>query len=153
MDKKESQKEKHNEWLTKKLAYIRGLKYPNEQQKLLLMLCEKPEKTNADNRAIAALIKAERSAERAKKAKIDADRIFEREKEKERKARDHELYKSAGLMILAGLVDSKTGKPTRDAAELLGALLDIAANQTDEGRRAIWREKGAAFLHSPPQSS
>ncbi|EGM6327282.1 TPA: hypothetical protein O2V58_004689, partial [Salmonella enterica subsp. enterica serovar Rissen] len=28
-----------------------------------------------------------------------------------RKVRDHALYQSAGLLIMAGLVDSQTGKP------------------------------------------
>ncbi len=63
-----------------------------------------------------------------------------------RKARNHELYQAAGLMILAGLVDTKTGKPTRDTAELLGALVWLATIEPDEERQAAWRERGSDLL-------
>ena len=64
----------------------------------------------------------------------------------QRKARDHELYQSAGLLILAGLVDTTTGKPTRDRGELLGALVSLAEAQVDDAKRAAWKAKGDALL-------
>lgn len=144
----------HEEWLSGKLAYIRGLKAPSEQQRLLLLLAEKTERSPADERKLVALVRAEKAADRAQKARASAARIVNAEKAAERKARNHELYKSAGLMIMAGLVDTQTGKPTRDAAELLGALAWLATMSADEGRKAAWREKGAAMLAAAsPDSS
>ena len=111
-----------DKWLAERLAYLRGLKAPSDQQRLLLMLADKPDRT------------------------ADAVRIINAEKAAERKARDHELYESAGLMILAGLVDTKTGKPTRDRGELLDALVSLAEAQVDDAKRAAWKAKGDALM-------
>ena len=97
-------------------------------------------------RKLAALVRAEKAAERAQKARADAARIINAEKAAERKARDHELYQSAGLLILAGLVDTTTGKPTRDRGELLGALVSLAEAQVDDAKRAAWKAKGDALM-------
>ena len=95
---------------------------------------------------MAALVRAEKAADRAQKARADAARIINVDKAKERKARDHELYQSAGLLILAGLVDTKTGKPTLDRGELLGALLGLAKVPADDSRRSDWKRAGDALL-------
>lgn len=136
----------HDEWLTARIAYLRGLKSPSDQQRLLLLLADKPERSNDDNRKLSALVKAEKAAERAQKAKANAARIVNAEKAVERKARDRELYQAAGLLILAGLVDSKTGRPTVDRGELLGALLGLAKVPLDDQRRSEWKRAGDALL-------
>ena len=136
----------HDEWLTARIAYLRGLKSPSDQQRLLLLLADKPERSNDDNRKLTALVKAEKAAERAQKAKANAARIVNAEKAAERKARDRELYQAAGLLILAGLVDSKTGRPTVDRGELLGALLGLAKVPLDDQRRSEWKRAGDALL-------
>ncbi|HDW3783534.1 TPA: conjugal transfer protein TraD, partial [Klebsiella pneumoniae] len=64
----------------------------------------------------------------------------------ERKARDHELYKTAGLMIMAGLVDSKTGKPKFSAAELVGALAGIAELPRNHPKWQEWEKRGKELL-------
>ena len=110
------------------------------------MLADKPDRTADDGRKLAALVRAEKAAERAQKARADAARIINAEKAAERKARDHELYQSAGLLILAGLVDTTTGKPTRDRGELLGALMSLAEAQVDDAKRAAWKAKGDALM-------
>lgn len=135
-----------DKWLADRLAYLRGLKAPSDQQRLLLMLAEKPALTADDARKLAALVRAEKAADRAQKARADAARIITAEKAAERKARDHELYESAGLLILAGLVDTKTGQPTRDRGELLGALVSLAEAQVDDEKRAAWKRKGDALM-------
>ncbi|MQT44722.1 MULTISPECIES: conjugal transfer protein TraD [unclassified Pseudomonas] len=135
-----------DEWITIRTAYISGLKSPNDQQRLLLALAEKSDHTAEDKRKLAALVRAEKAADRAQRAKADAARIINGEKAKERKARDHELYQSAGLLILAGLVDTKTGKPTIDRGELLGALLGLAKVPADDPRRGDWKRAGDALL-------
>lgn len=39
--------------------------------------------------------------------------------------RERELSRSAELLVLAGLLDSRTGLPVWDRGELLGALLQL----------------------------
>jgi len=135
-----------DKWLEERLAYIRGLKSPSDQQRLLLLLADKPERTEAESRQLAALIRAERAADRAQRARAAAARIINAEKEAARKARNRELFKSAGLLILAGLVDTSTGKPTRDPGELLGALMSLSESQVDEEKRLSWKRRGDALL-------
>lgn len=138
------------DWLRDKIVYIKGLKAPSEQQQLLVLLTEKPVRTNTDEKKLAAIIRAEKAAEKAAKARIAATALIQAEKRAatlaERKARTHELCQSAGLMGLAGLVDTKTGKPTIDKAELLGALLGLVAVPTNDARRMQWKQAGTAML-------
>ncbi|WP_198387657.1 hypothetical protein [Burkholderia ubonensis] len=79
-------------WLTDRLAYLRGLKAPNEHQRLLLLLVDKAPRTADDERKLAALVRAEKAAERAQQAKVAATRIVTAERQAARKARDHALY-------------------------------------------------------------
>ncbi|EMG0088155.1 conjugal transfer protein TraD [Pseudomonas aeruginosa] len=135
-----------DDWLTKRLEYLNGLKAPSDQQRLLMQLAAKSERSADDERKLSALVKAEKAAERAQKARAQAARIVNAEKEAARKARNHELYNSAGLMILAGLVDSKSGMPSRDRGELLGALLELAKATPDQTVRARWKQIGDSLL-------
>ena len=137
-----------DKWLNERLAYIRGLKAPNDQQRLMLMLAEKGILSADEARKLNALIRAEKAAERAQKARADVARIMNAEKALLRKARDHELYQSAGLLILAGLVDTKTGIPTMDKGELLGALVSLANANTPAEKRAEWKARGDALMAS-----
>ncbi|MHA7120677.1 conjugal transfer protein TraD [Achromobacter xylosoxidans] len=133
------------EWLPERLAYLRGLKSPTEQQRLMLLLADKIGRTPDDERKLKALVRAEKAAHRALRARADAARILDVEKTAARKARDHEMYQAAGLMGLAGLVDKATGKPTRDRGELLGALMDLAQMQDSE-KCARWKRAGDSLL-------
>lgn len=137
-----------DEWMTERLAYLRGLKAPSDQQGLLILLAEKPDRSADDERKLAALVRAEKTAQRAQKARADAARIVNAEKETARKARDHEMYLAAGLLSLAGLVDKTTGKPTRDRGELLGALLELAQLPASDPRKTAWKRAGDALLAS-----
>ncbi|EGT4490406.1 hypothetical protein DOX53_22235 [Cronobacter malonaticus] len=135
-----------DKWLAERIAYIRGLKAPNDHQRLLLLLNDKKDATPDDLRKLAALVKAEKAAEKAQRAKASVAKIVNAEKLAERKRRDRELYQSAGLLILAGLVDTKTGTPTRDRGELLGALVSLADSNVTDEKRAEWKRKGDALL-------
>ena len=135
-----------DKWLEDRVAYIRGLKSPNDHQRLLLLLNEKKGATDDDRRKLVALVKAEKAAEKAQRAKASVAKIVNAEKRAVRKRRDHELYQSAGLLILAGLVDTKIGKPTIDRGELLGALLGLAKVPSDDSRRRDWKRAGDALL-------
>ena len=133
-----------NEWLIKRLAYIGGLKAPNDQQKLVLELGKKAQLSDDEQRKMRALIRAEKAAERALKARADVAKIMNAEKVLKRKARDHALYQAAGLLIVAKLVDSKTGEPFMQPDELVGALLEVAQAAQSPEKRATWKAKGAA---------
>jgi hypothetical protein len=135
-----------DDWMTARLAYLQGLKAPSDHQRLLLLLADKPDKTPEDERKLTALVRAEKAAERAQKARANAARIVNREKLAARKARDRELYNAAGLMILAGLVDSRIGMPLLDRGELLGALMELSRVSPEDERKAQWKRKGDALL-------
>lgn len=133
-------------WILERLIYIRNLKSPNDQQRLLLLLYEKQNRTAEDNRKLSFLVKAEWAEVKAQKAKSDVARILQAEKDSARKARDRELYQSAGLLILAELVDTKTGTPVLDRGELLGALLGMAKVPVDDPLRSQWKRTGDALI-------
>lgn len=141
---------KNQDWLKDRVAYLKGLKSRNEQQELLVLLAEKSGKTAQDEKKLNAIIKAEKAAEKATKARQEAAKLISAENraaaKAERAARTHELCNSAGLLILAGLVDTKTGKPTIDKAELLGALLGLAKVPQDDTRRVEWKKAGVVKL-------
>ena len=141
---------KSDEWLKDRVAYFKGLKSRNEQQELLVLLAEKSNRNAQDDKKLNAIIKAEKAGLRATKARQDAANLINAEKKAaakaERTARTHELCNSAGLLIIAGLVDSKTGKPTLDKGELLGALLGLAKVPEDDARRTDWKRAGDALL-------
>ena len=134
------------DWLSAKIAYINGLKSPSEQQRLLVLLAEKKNRTTTDEKTLSALIRAEKTAEKAAAAKARVTAIIAAERKAaaraERKARDHELYKAAGLMI----VDSKTGKPKFSAAELVGALAGIAELPRNHPKWQEWEKRGKELL-------
>lgn len=136
----------HDEWLKTRLVYLRGLKAPSDYQRLLLLLAEIPHPTPEEERKLAALMRAEKAADRAQKARANAARVVNADKLATRKARDRELYNSAGLLILAGLVDTQTGRPASDKGELLGALLELAQVPPDDHRKKGWKHAGDALL-------
>ena len=146
------EKQEENQWLTSRIAYLRGLKSRNDQQELMVMLAEKPNRTSLDQKKLATLVRAEKANIRAIKARQEATNMINAERkaivEAERKSRDHEMYQAAGLLSLAGLVDKKTGKSMMDRGELLGALLGLAKVAPDNPKRAEWKRAGDALLAS-----
>ena len=117
---------KNDDWLKQRLTYIQGLKSPSEQQSLMVILAGKDSLTPVEEKKLNVLIRAEKAQQRAVEARSKATALLNAEKKAEaraeRKSRDHELYKAAGLMSLVGLVDKETGKPVVDVASLVGAL-------------------------------
>lgn len=130
------------EWLQDRVAYLKGLKSPNDQQALLVLLAEKPTRDAQDEKKLAALVRAEKAAIRAAKARQEAANLIHAEKraakEAERKARNHRLITQGVLFDLAGLEHRSKG-------ELLGLLL-AAAGTTDDQRWASWKQRGDALL-------
>lgn len=137
-------------WLKDRVTYLKGLKSPNDQQALLVLLAEKPARTELDEKKLVTLIRAEKAAIRAAKARQQAANMINAERkavaDANRKARNRELYQVAGLLSLAGLVDKKTGKPMVDRGELLGAFLGLAKVPPTDQRRTDWKRAGDALL-------
>ena len=97
-------------WLEKRIRYIEGLKSPNENQQTLMELAGKAERTPQEERIFKNAVKREKLNEQTAKAKAESKMLKNSAKQAERKSRDHELYKSAGILLIgSGLVDTKTG--------------------------------------------
>lgn len=139
-----------DEWLKDRIHYLQGIKNKTEPQELLVLLYEKQERSTQDEKNLAALIRLEKASVKLAKEKAAVFNALNAQKkaeaQAERKSRTHELCNSAGLLILSGLVDTKTGKPTIDTAELLGALLGLAKVPKEDPRRKDWQRAGAALL-------
>ena len=139
---------KSDEWLQQRLSYIKALKSPSAQQSMIAMLAEKDTLTPAEEKKLNVLIRAEKAQQRAIEARSKAMALLNAEKKAaeraERKARDHELYKVAGLMTLVGLVDKETGKPVVDVASLVGALAGLSELPKENPKWQEWKQKGVA---------
>lgn len=132
----------NNDWLQDRVAYLKGLKSPSDQQALLVLLAEKQQRTPQDEKKLAAIVRAEKASVKAAKARQDAANLINAEKkaakEADRKARNHRLILQGVLFDLAGLENRSRG-------ELLGLLL-AAATTDDPQRWASWKAKGDALL-------
>ena len=132
----------NNNWLTDRVAYLKGIKARSEQQELLVLLADNPSRSAQDGKKLVALVKAEKAAVRASKARQEVSNLLNAEKraikEEQRRARNHRLILQGVLIDLAGLEHRSRG-------ELLGLLL--AASTTEDPQRwASWKVKGDALL-------
>lgn len=130
------------EWLKDRIAYIKGLRNPSDQQELLVLLVEKENRSAQDVKKITAIVRAEKASVRAVKARQEAANLIYAEKraakEAERKARNHRLILQGVLFDLAELKHRSRG-------EMLGLLL-AAATTNDEQKWASWKIRGDALL-------
>jgi hypothetical protein len=94
----------------------------------------------------------ERALRNLDHAKARLQQIEAREKNKLRKARDRELFQAAGLMIMAGLVDTKTGKLIHGPARTLGGLEALRQALADDGHAVAWEAAGAKLLAAAEKS-
>lgn len=136
------------DWLTDRVAYLKGLKSPNAQQALLVLLAEKPNRDAHEEKKLAVLVRAEKAAIRAAKARQDAATMMHAEKraarEEQRRVRNHRL-------ILQGILFDLAGLENRSRGELLGLLI-TAASTTAEEKWAAWKRVGDARLAESPES-
>ena len=141
---------KNDDWLQQRLSYIQALKSPSAQQSMIVTLAGKDTLTPAEEKKLNVLIRAEKAQQRAIEARSKATALLNAEKKAEaraeRKARDHELYKAAGLMSLVGLVDKETGKPVVDVPSLVGALAGLSELPRDNPKWQEWKQKGAEII-------
>lgn len=136
------------EWINNHIVYLEGHASLNQQQQRFLELALKTSRSTIEEKQFKAVLKLEKLTMQMLKAKAEAASLENAAKKLARKARDHELYNSGGLMILAGLVDTVTGKPLIDKAELLGALMGLAQVPADDPRRVEWKKAGTDKFES-----
>ena len=127
-----------SEWLSNRVIYIKALKKPTEQQKLLVSLFDNANRTPEEQKHLQILTRAERAGERAETTRVAAESMLNSRKEEERKARNHRLILQGTLIDLAGLQDRSRG-------ELLGLLL-AASKTNDPSHWASWKQAGDALL-------
>jgi len=132
----------NDDWIKDRVAYLKGVKARTEQQELLVLLADNPARTAQDSKKLSALVKAEKAAVRASKARQEVLNLLNAEKravkEEQRRARNHRLILQGVLIDLAGLEHRSRG-------ELLGLLL--AASTTEDPQRwASWKARGDALL-------
>lgn len=98
------------EFVTERVLYIKGLKSPTEQQKMLVELSEKPELNVVEKRTMDAILRAEKALKRVDAARANADRLISKIGEDPiRKARNHRLIQQGLLIDKAGLQDKPAG--------------------------------------------
>lgn len=135
------------------ISHLRQLEKPSTEQRILILLYDKTDRTPKEERDLKALIRSEKAQEAVKEAKAKASeakakssKIAKRDRDAKDKERTHNLIQSAGLLIMAGLVDSKTGNLTWDKGEFLGGLASMAKAEINDAKRREWKEKGDALL-------
>ena len=138
----------NEDWLKDRVAYLKGVKARTEQQELLVLLADNPSRSTQDSKKLSALVKAEKAAVRASKARQEVSNLLNAEKraakEEQRRARNHRLILQGVLIDLAGLEQRSRG-------ELLGLLL--AASTTEDPQRwASWKARGDALLAEKEQT-
>jgi len=135
------------------ISNLRQIEKPSTEQRILILLYDKTDRTPKEERDLKALIRSEKAQEAVKEAKAKASeakarssKIAKRERDAKDKERTHNLIQSAGLLILAGLVDSKTGNPIWDKGQLLGALSSMAEADINDSKQLSWKAKGDVIL-------
>ncbi len=134
-------------WIDERVEFLKKASRITEEQKLLIALYDEREFLTAiQKRKFDVLVTAERAAAKAARAKAELRAIEDNEKKQSRKERNHELFKAAGLLSLAGLLDKESGKPL-DAGALLGALLDIAEQIKSPEKMKAYKQAGDVILN------
>lgn len=118
----------------------------SKDDKLFLLLIDKPDRTSVENRSLAALIRVERAKETMRAGRGTIREAASAKAKADRKARDHQRFLAAGLMTMVGLLDDKTGEPTWDRATLLGALDAMAQVDASEDQQRRWKARGDAIF-------
>lgn len=74
-----------NEYLDKLVKRFKGFKSPTDTQKLIILMGEKDNRSDDDNRKLSVFLNAEKKAEQLAKARADARRLIDADKAKARK--------------------------------------------------------------------
>ncbi len=128
-----------NDWLSNRVTYIQALKKPSEQQELLALLFEKPNRSAEEQKQLDILVKAERAGERAAQARVEAASLINQRKDEARKARTHRLI-TQGLLLDFSVLDDV------DRGAVLGGLLSLREAMADPEKMSVWKRRGDELL-------
>ena len=78
--------DKNKDYLDNLVKRFRGFKSPNDTQKLIVLLGEKDNRNDEDDRKLSILLKAEKKADQLVKARANARKLIDAEKSKASKA-------------------------------------------------------------------
>lgn len=112
----------NTDYLDDLVKRFKGFKSPNDTQQLIIILGEKDNRSEDDNRKLAVLMKAERKADQLAKARADARRMIDADKAKARKA---EVRRK---MIWMGALE-KMADTDQEANHRLRMLMQDAFNE------------------------
>ncbi|HRC73508.1 MAG TPA: conjugal transfer protein TraD [Candidatus Competibacter sp.] len=139
-------------WLLARVEVLRRLKKPTAHQAALVALLDAPRRTPTEEKALALLVRNEKSAERMQKLaarlrkdQSEAGRWLESTHKEARKARNHRL-------IVQGLLFDWVSLEALDRAEMAGLLVEAAEGMTPE-HRARWKAKGRRLLEQKERAS
>lgn len=124
-------------WHRSRIAYLRGLRRPSKDQRLLLELIDLNSGSTEDEEKIEALWRVERATARLDDARIKSRRLVYGEKVSARKARTHKLVQLGLLVHKAEL--------HLDHGLALGALMDCAERLRKPGGQDLadrWKSMG-----------
>lgn len=130
-----------DEYLDNLVQRFKGFKSPNDTQKLIILLGEKNNRSDDDNRKLSVLLKAEKKADQLFKARADARRLIDAEKGKERKARTRRM------MILASAVQSAVEQDDEVKSLMLRVMRKVDdGNYISDRDKEVVKGKLDAFL-------
>ena len=75
----------NEDYLDNLVKRFKGFKSPNDTQKLIILLGEKDNRSDDDNRKLSVLLNAEKKADQLAKARADARRLIDADKAQARK--------------------------------------------------------------------
>ncbi|EPR4038248.1 hypothetical protein ACU47A_004722 [Escherichia coli] len=114
------------DWLKKRIGFIRKLgEQTTRQRQIIDLLDNETRLTEQERKLLHVLATAEKNdlqAQESERKQAIQKRI---EGKKQRRERNHRLFLAAGLLIEAGLVDTKTGEPGYKKDVLLQRLKAI----------------------------
>lgn len=132
----------NDQWIADYAKQLEVKSTLTQDQQVFMELAGKVDKSKEQERQFKNILAIEKAKDKLAKARRRNQQTKSSAKKIAGKARDHELYNSAGLLIMAGLVDTNTGLPIIDKAELLGALMGLSKVPADDNRRTEWRRAG-----------
>jgi hypothetical protein len=116
----------NTEWLKKRIGFIRKLGEQTARQKQIIdLLDNEAGLTEPERKLLHVLATAEKNALQAQESERKQAIQKRIEGKKQRRERNHQLFLAAGLLIEAGLVDTKTGNLRVQKETLLQKLKTI----------------------------
>ncbi|WP_010165463.1 conjugal transfer protein TraD [Sphingomonas sp. PAMC 26617] len=139
----------HIAWANGHAERVRAKDNPSKDDKLFVLLFDKPDRTACENKTLSALLRVERAKETMRAGRGTIRQVTSAKAKEDRRERDHQRFLAAGLMTMVGLLDGQAGKPTWDRATLLGALDAMAKADASEDQKSRWKARGDALLAKP----